>query len=67
MRYTKMKNIYEIENIMDTMSEEVFEKIMNLLDAYWTSYGAEDEVAFFAEAIETYWLTLEEITQWDAE
>ena len=40
-----MKNIYEIENSMDTMSEEVFEKIMNLLDAYWTSYGAEDEAA----------------------
>ena len=47
-----MKNIYEIENIMDTMSEEVFEKIMNLLDAYWTSYGAEDEAAELAEAIE---------------
>ena len=52
---------------MDTMSEEVFEKIMNLLDAYWTSYGAEDEAAELAEAIEPYGLTLEEITQWDAE
>lgn len=62
-----MKNIYEIENIMDTMSEEVFEKIMNLLDAYWTSYGAEEEAAELAEAVEPYGLTLEEITQWDAE
>ena len=62
-----MKNIYEIENIMDTMSEEVFEEIMNLLDAYWTSYGAEEKAAELAEAIEPYGLTLEEITQWDAE
>ena len=61
-----MKNTYEIDNIMDTMSEEVFEGIMNLLDAYWTSYGAEDEAAELAEAIEPYGLTLEEITQWDA-
>ena len=61
-----MKNIYEIENIMDTMSEEVFEGIMNLLDAYWTSYGAEEEAAELAEAVEPYGLTLEEITQWDA-
>lgn len=62
-----MKNIYEIENIMDTMPEEVFEKIMNLLDAYWTSYGAEEEAAELAEAVEPYGLALEEITQWDAE
>ena len=62
-----MKNTYEIDNIMDTMSEEVFEGIMNLLDAYWTSYGAEEEAAELAEAIEPYGLTLEEITQWDAE
>ena len=62
-----MKNIYEIENIMDTMSEEVFEEIMNLLDAYWTSYGAEEEAAELAEAVEPHGLTLEEITQWDAE
>ena len=62
-----MKNIYELENIMDTMCEEVFEKIMNLLDAYWTSYGAEDVAAELAEAIEPYGLTLEESTQWDAE
>ena len=62
-----MKNTYEIDNIMDTMSEEVFERIMNLLDAYWTSYGAEEEAAELAEAIEPYGLTLEEITQWDAE
>ena len=62
-----MKNIYEIESIMDTMSEEVFEGIMNLLDAYWTSYGAEEEAAELAEAVEPYGLTLEEITQWDAE
>ena len=48
------------------MSEEAYEKIMNLLDAYWTSYGAEDEAAELAEAIEPYGLTLEEITQWDA-
>lgn len=62
-----MKNTFEVSNIIDTMSEEVFEKIMNLLDAYWTSYGAEDEAAELAEAIEPYGLTLEEITQWDAE
>ena len=62
-----MKNIYEIENIMDTMSEEVFEGIMNLLDVYWTSGGAVKEAAELAEAIEPYGLTLEEITQWDAE
>ena len=62
-----MKNTYEIENIMDTMSEEVFEGILNLLDAYWTSYGAEEEAAELAEAVEPYGLTLEEITQWDAE
>lgn len=62
-----MKNIYEIENIMDTMPEEVFEKIMNLLDAYWTSYGAEDEAAELTEAIKAYDLTLEEITTWDVE
>lgn len=62
-----MKNIYEIENIIDNIPEDVFEKIMNLLDAYWTSYGAEEEAAELAEAIEPYGLTLEEITQWDAE
>lgn len=62
-----MKNIYEIENIIDNIPEDVFEKITDLLDAYWTSYGAEDEAAELAEAIEPYGLTLEEITQWDAE
>ena len=62
-----MKNIYEIENIIDNIPEDVFEKITDLLDAYWTSYGAEDEAADLAEAIEPYGLTLEEITQWDAE
>lgn len=62
-----MKNIYEIENIIDNIPEDVFEKITDLLDAYWTSYGAEEEAAELAEAIEPYGLTLEEITQWDAE
>ena len=62
-----MKNIYEIENIIDNIPEDVFEKITDLLDAYWTSYGAEDEAAELAEAVEPYGLTLEEITQWDAE
>ena len=62
-----MKNIYEIENIIDNIPEDVFEKITDLLDAYWTSYGAEEEAAELTEAIEPYGLTLEEITQWDAE
>ena len=62
-----MKNIYEIENIMDNIPEDAFEKITDLLDAYWTSYGAEDEAAELIEAITPYGLTLEEITQWDAE
>lgn len=62
-----MKNIYEIENIIDNIPEDVFEKITDLLDAYWTSYGAEEEAAELAEAVEPYGLTLEEITQWDAE
>ena len=62
-----MKNIYEIENIIDNIPEDVFEKITDLLDAYWTSYGAEEEAAELTEAVEPYGLTLEEITQWDAE
>lgn len=62
-----MKNIYEINNIIDNIPEDVFEKITDLLDAYWTSYGAEEEAAELAEAVEPYGLTLEEITQWDAE
>ena len=62
-----MKNIYEIDNIIDNIPEDAFEKITDLLDAYWTSYGAEDEAAELAEAVEPYGLTLEEITQWDAE
>ncbi len=62
-----MKNIYEIDNIIDNIPEDAFEKITDLLDAYWTSYGAEDEAAEPTEAIEPYGLTLEEITQWDAE
>lgn len=62
-----MKNIYEINNIIDNIPEDAFEKITDLLDAYWTSYGAEEEAAELAEAIEPYGLTLEEITQWDAE
>lgn len=62
-----MKNIYEIENIIDNIPEDAFEKITDLLDAYWTSYGAEEEAAELAEAVEPYGLTLEEITQWDAE
>lgn len=62
-----MKNIYEIENIIDNIPEDVFEKITDLLDAYWTSYGAEEEAAELVEAVEPYGLTLEEITQWDAE
>lgn len=62
-----MKNTFEVSNILDTLSDEAYEKIMNLLDAYWTSYGAEDETAELTEAIEPYGLTLEEITQWDAE
>ena len=62
-----MKNTYEIENIMDTMSEEVFEEIMNLLDAYWTSGCAVKEAAKLTKAIAPYDLTLEEITTWDAE
>ena len=62
-----MKNIYEIENIIDNIPEDVFEKITDLLDAYWTSYGAEEEAAELAEAVEPYGLTLEEITQWDTE
>ena len=62
-----MKNIYEIDNIIDNIPEDTFEKITDLLDAYWTSYGAEDEAAELAEAVEPYGLTHEEITQWDAE
>ena len=62
-----MKNIYEIENIIDNIPEDAFKKITDLLDAYWTSYGAEDEAAELIEAITPYGLTLEEITQWDAE
>lgn len=62
-----MKNIYEIENIIDNIPEDAFEKITDLLDAYWTSYGAEEEAAELAEAVEPYGLALEEITQWDAE
>lgn len=62
-----MKNTYEIDNIIDNIPEDVFEKITDLLDAYWTSYGAEEEAAELAEAVEPYGLTLEEITQWDAE
>lgn len=62
-----MKNIYEINNIIDNIPEDAFEKITDLLDAYWTSYGAEEEAAELAEAVEPYGLTLEEITQWDAE
>lgn len=62
-----MKNTFEVSNIIDTIPEEAFEKITDLLDAYWTSYGAEDEAAELAEAVEVYGLTLEEITQWDAE
>lgn len=62
-----MKNIYEINNIIDNIPEDAFEKITDLLDAYWTSYGAEEEAAELAEAITPYGLTLEEITQWDAE
>ena len=62
-----MKNIYEINNIIDNIPEDAFEKITDLLDAYWTSYGAEEEAAELAEAVEPYDLTLEEITQWDAE
>ena len=67
MRCTKMKNTFEVSNIIDTIPEEAFEKITSLLDAYWTSYGAEEEAAELAEAVEVYGLTLEEITQWDAE
>ena len=62
-----MKDIYEINNIIDNIPEDAFEKITDLLDAYWTSYGAEDEATELTEAIEPYGLTLEEITQWDAE
>lgn len=67
MRYTKTKNTFEVSNIINTIPEEAFEKITSLLDAYWTSYGAEEEAAELAEAVEVYGLTLEEITQWDAE
>ena len=62
-----MKNTYEIDNIIDNIPEDAFEKITDLLDAYWKSYGAEEEAAELAEAVEPYGLTLEEITQWDAE
>lgn len=62
-----MKNIYQIDNIIDNIPEDAFEKITDLLDAYWTSYGADDEAAELTEAITPYGLTLEEITQWDAE
>lgn len=62
-----MKNIYEIDNIIDNIPEDAFEKITDLLDAYWTSYGAEEEAAELAEAVEPYRLTLEEITTWDVE
>lgn len=62
-----MKNIYEIDNIMYTMPEKVFEEILNLLDAYWTSGCAEKEAAELVEAIKAYGLTLEEITTWDIE
>ena len=62
-----MKNTFEVSNIIDTLSDEAYEKIINLLDAYWTSYGAPEEAAELAEAVEVYGLTLEEITQWDAE
>lgn len=62
-----MKNTFEVSNIIDTIPEEAFEKITSLLDAYWTSYGTEEEAAELAEAVEVYGLTLEEITQWDAE
>lgn len=62
-----MKNFFEVSNIIDTMSNEAFEKIANLLDAYWASYGGIEETADLTEAVEFYGLTLEEITQWDAE
>ena len=62
-----MKNIYEIDNIIDNIPEDAFEKITDLLDAYWTSGGAVKEAAELTEAIEPYGLTLEEITTWDAE
>lgn len=62
-----MKNIYEIDNIIDNIPEDAFEKITDLLDAYWTSGCAEKEAAELVEAIKAYGLTLEEITTWDVE
>ena len=62
-----MKNFFEVSNIIDNIPEDAFEKITDLLDAYWTSYGAEEEAAELAEAVEVYGLTLEEIITWDAE
>lgn len=62
-----MKNTFEVSNIIDNIPEDAFEKITDLLDAYWMSGCAVKEAAKLEEAIKAYDLTLEEITTWDAE
>ena len=62
-----MKNIYEIENIIGEIPVVDWAGICNLMDYCYQSNFSADAEQRLAEAIEPYGLTLEEITQWDAE
>ena len=68
MRYTKMKNIYEVSSILENMDDATFDHINNdLLDAYWFSGCSAEAEKALAEGIAPYDLTVEEIVMWDAE
>jgi hypothetical protein len=62
-----MKNIYEIENIIDGISADDWAGICNLMDYYYQSNFSADAEQRLARAIAPYGLTVEEILTWDAE
>lgn len=62
-----MKNIYEVENIINNMDEATFEKITKLLDSYYASCASGSAEEQLEEILTSYGLTVEEITMWDAQ
>lgn len=62
-----MKTMYEIENIIDSMSKATFEKIAKLLDSYYASWASCSAEKQLEEILTPYDLTVEEILTWDAQ
>lgn len=62
-----MKNIYEIENIIDEIPADAWAGICNLMDYYYQTNFSADAEQRLARAIAPYGLTAEEILTWDAE